>query len=177
MKSIRWKWFLETTTRVPGCHLLRAGPGSRATKLLITCCGSQLATPRPFLPAIDTVQVTSFSTDNCKCVKHMFVFIILLDIKLLLPLLGTHRTNVLLLFFLYRMNTSHITTIIKVLKGQVLKENKSCANRPFTCHISCLWHKTIDCERSYWILVVYLSALRTWLTLFGSWCPNISVRI
>ena len=33
MKSIGWKWFLETTTRVPVCHLLRAGPGSRATKL------------------------------------------------------------------------------------------------------------------------------------------------
>ena len=33
IKFVGLKWFLETTTRVPVCHLLRAGPGSRATKL------------------------------------------------------------------------------------------------------------------------------------------------
>ena len=57
MKSIGYNSFFETTSRVPMCQLLRAGPGRRVTRLLVIFLGSQLDKPRLFQVATDKVHV------------------------------------------------------------------------------------------------------------------------
>ena len=75
--------FLETTSRVPMCQLLRAGPGVRVTRLLVTFLGSQLDKPRLFLVATNRVHVNIVVIINA-IVLYILVFMYLLEIKLLL---------------------------------------------------------------------------------------------
>ena len=71
------------TSRVPMCQLLRAGPGGRVTRLLVTFLGSQLDKPRLFLVATNRVHVNIAVIINA-IVLYILVFMYLLEIKLLL---------------------------------------------------------------------------------------------
>ena len=65
------------------CQLLRAGPGVRVTRLLVTFLGSQLDKPRLFLVATNRVHVNIAVIINAT-VLYILVFMYLLEIKLLL---------------------------------------------------------------------------------------------
>ena len=67
------------------CQLLRAGPGGRVTRLLVTFLGSQLDKPRLFLVATNRVHVNIAVIINA-IVLYILVFMYLLEIKLLLLL-------------------------------------------------------------------------------------------
>ena len=67
------------------CQLLRAGPGVRVTRLLVTFLGSQLDKPRLFLVATNRVHVNIAVIINA-IVLYILVFMYLLEIKLLLLL-------------------------------------------------------------------------------------------
>ena len=65
------------------CQLLRAGPGGRVTRLLVTFLGSQHDKPRLFLVATNRVHVNIAVIINA-IVLYKLVFMYLLEIKLLL---------------------------------------------------------------------------------------------
>ena len=67
------------------CQLLRAGPGGRVTRLLVTFLGSQLDKPRLFLVASNREHVNIAVIINA-IVLYILVFMYLLEIKLLLLL-------------------------------------------------------------------------------------------
>ena len=67
------------------CQLLRAGPGGRVTRLLVTFLGSQLDKPRLFLVATNREHVNIAIIINA-IVLYILVFMYLLEIKLLLLL-------------------------------------------------------------------------------------------
>ena len=83
------------------------GTCSRATKLQVTYCGSQLDKPRLFLAATDTVLVNMFGIDNCKCVIHMCVFMYYVGNKVITT---TCRTKIkgTKVYFAYLYNFSPI---------------------------------------------------------------------
>ena len=68
------------------CQPLRAGPGGRVTRLLVTFLGSQLDKPRLFLVATNREHVNIAVIINA-IVLYILVFMYLLEIKLLLLLL------------------------------------------------------------------------------------------
>ena len=72
------------------CQLLRAGPGVRVTRLLVTFLGSQLDKPRLFLVATNRVHVNIAVIINA-IVLYILVFMYLLEIKLLLLLAHYHH--------------------------------------------------------------------------------------
>ena len=108
------------------CQLLRAGPGVRVTRLLVTFLGSQLDKPRLFLVATNRVHVNIAVIINA-IVLYILVFMYLLEIKLLLLLqhMGPVHHDVAVY--------SDSMSCLQAIEGEDTEN-------PFICHImNLLW--------------------------------------